>query len=67
MKFKYIVVYEKCLDKFNIGHYQIKVKVTGGVQTVFPFTSIQIMSSNNSTGESFKAYIKQLCSTDINI
>ena len=28
-------------DEFNIGRYQIKVKVTAGVQKVFPFTAIQ--------------------------
>ena len=27
MKFEYIVVYENISDKFNNGHYQIKVKV----------------------------------------
>ena len=49
MKFKYSVVYENSSDKFDIGHYQIKVKVTAGVQTVFPFTAIQTVRSYNST------------------
>ena len=36
-------------DKFDIGHCQTKVKVTAGVQTVFPFTAIQTVRSYNST------------------
>ena len=48
MKFKYIVVYEYSSDKFDIGHYGIKVKVTAGVQTVSPFTAIQTVRSHNS-------------------
>ena len=31
MKLKYIVVYENILDKFDNGHYQIKVKVMVGL------------------------------------
>ena len=31
MKFIYIVVYDNTLDKFAIGDYRIKVKVTAGV------------------------------------
>ena len=45
MKFKYIVVYENSFDEFNIGHFQIKVKVSAGVQTVFTFTAIQNVRS----------------------
>ena len=45
MKFKYIVVYENNLDKFDIGHYRIKVKVTVTVT----FTTIQSVRSYNST------------------
>ena len=45
MKLKYSVVYENNLDNFDIGHCPIKVKVTAGVQTVFPFTAIQTVKS----------------------
>ena len=40
---------ENSSDKFDIGHYRVKVKVTAGVQTVFPFTAIQTVRSYNST------------------
>ena len=49
MKFKCIEVYENSSDKLDIGNYQIKVKVTAGVQMVFPFTASQIVRSYNST------------------
>ena len=49
MKFIHIVVYENYSDKFNIGHYWIKVKVTARVQTVFLFTAIQTVRSYKST------------------
>ena len=42
------LVYENNLDKFDIGHYRIKVKVTAGVQIIFPFTAIQSVRSYNS-------------------
>ena len=48
MKFKYIVVYEYSSDKFDIGHYGIKVKVTAGVKRFSPFTTIQTVRSHNS-------------------
>ena len=49
MKFKYIVRYEYSSDECDVGHYRIKVKVTAGVQMVFPFTAIQIVRPYNST------------------
>ena len=51
MKFKYIVIYEISSDEFDIGDYRImvKVKITAGVQTAFPFTAIQTVRSYNST------------------
>ena len=51
MKFKYIVihVYENSSDEFDFGHYRIKVNVTAGVQTVFPFTAMQTVRSYNLT------------------
>ena len=49
MKLEYIVVYENSWDEFDIGHHRIKVKVTAGVQRVFPFTAIQTVRSHNST------------------
>ena len=36
MKFQYIVVYENSLEKFDIGHCQIKVKVTVDLQNFIP-------------------------------
>ena len=35
MKLEYILVYENSLDKFDIEHCQIKVKVTVGLQSFF--------------------------------
>ena len=49
MKFKNIVIYENSLDEIDIGHYRIKVKVIAGVQTVFPFSTVQTVRSYNST------------------
>ena len=45
MKFKYIVIYKNSSEEFDVGHYQIKVKVTAGVQTVFTFTTLQMVRS----------------------
>ena len=36
---------------FDIGNYRIMVKVTAGVQKVFPFTAIQTVRSYNLTGK----------------
>ena len=47
MKLKYIVVYENSLDEFDIEHCRIKVKVTVGVQTFSPFTTVQTVRSYN--------------------
>ena len=51
MKFKYSVIhlYENSSDKFDCGHYRIKVKVTAGIQAVFPFTAMQTVRSYNLT------------------
>ena len=48
-KLEYIVVYENSLDEFDIELRRIKVKVTVGVQTFSPFTTIQNVRSYNST------------------
>ena len=49
MKLEYIVVYENSSDMFNIDHHRIKVKVTVGLQTFSPFTTIQAARFYNST------------------
>ena len=49
MKLEYILVYENSLDKFDIEHHRIKVKVTVGLQKFSPFTAIQTFRSYNST------------------
>ena len=49
MKLEYIVVYENSSDEFDNEHHRIKVKVTVGLQKFSPFTTIQTVSSNNST------------------
>ena len=56
MKFKYIVLYENSLDEFHIGHYRING---------LPLTTIQTVRCYKST--LVQAYIKHLCSSDINI
>ena len=48
-KSEYIVVYENSLDEFDIELHRIKVKVTVGVQTFSPFTTIQTVRSYSST------------------
>ena len=54
MKLEYIVVYENSLNKFEIEHCWIKVKVTGGwikakvtggLETFSPFTTKQTVRS----------------------
>ena len=49
MKLEYIVVYENSSDVFDNEHHRIKIKVTVGLQKFCPFTTIQTVSSNNST------------------
>ena len=49
MKLEYIVVYENSSDEFDIEHHRIKVKVTVGLQMFSPFTTIQTVTSCNST------------------
>ena len=49
MKLDYIVVYENNSDTFDIENYQIKVKVTVGLQKFSPFTTIQTCRSYNPT------------------
>ena len=44
-----IVVYENNLDKFDVDHCQIKVKINVGLQMFSPFTNIQTVRSYNST------------------
>ena len=50
-KLEYIVVYENenSSDEFDIELRRIKVKVTVGVQKLFPFTTIQTVRSYSST------------------
>ena len=45
MTLEFVVEYENSLEKFDIGHYQIKVKVT----VVCPFTAIQTARYCHST------------------
>ena len=49
MKLEFVVVYENSLDKFDIELRRIKVKVTVGVQTFFPFTTIQTVRYYSSS------------------
>ena len=49
MKLEYTVVYENSSNEFDIEHHQIKVKVTVGLQTFSPFTTVQSGRSYNST------------------
>ena len=49
MKLDYNVVYENNSDTFDIENYQIKVKVTVGLQKLSPFTTIQTCRSYNPT------------------
>ena len=49
MKLEYIVVYENSSDEFDIEHHRINVKVTVGLQKLFPFTTIQTVRYYNST------------------
>ena len=48
MKFKQMVLYENDSDKFDFGHCQIKVKITGRLEIFSPFTAIQTVRSHNS-------------------
>ena len=59
---KYIVVYENNSDKFDIGHYQIKVKATAGI--FFSIYHNKTVRSHNST--LVQAYIKHVYSSDTN-
>ena len=47
MKFANFTGYENNLDKCDIGHCQIKIKVTVGLKRFPPFTMIQIVRSHN--------------------
>ena len=47
MKFEYFVVNENSLDKFNIGHFWIKIKFR--VENFSSFTTREIFRSYNST------------------
>ena len=47
MKLEYIVVYGNSSREFGNEHYQIKVKITGGLH-VSPFTTIHTVRSYNS-------------------
>ena len=49
MKLEYFVVCENSSDCLDTEHYQIKIKVNAGLQTFSPFTTIQTISTNNST------------------
>ena len=49
MKLEYILVYEISLEKFDIEHCGIKVKVTVSLQMLSPFTTIHTIRSYNST------------------
>ena len=49
MKLEYIVVYENSLDKLDIKHHRINLKVTVGLQKFSPITTIQTVRSYNST------------------
>ena len=46
---EYIVEYENNSYEFDIELPQIKAKVSAGVQTFFPFTTIQMVRSYSST------------------
>ena len=48
-KLEYIVVYENSSDEFDSELHRINVKVTVGVQTFSPFTTIQTVRSYSST------------------
>ena len=49
MKLEHIVVFENISDKFDIAHWQTKVKVTARLRNFSPFTAIQTLRSHNST------------------
>ena len=61
MKFENMVVYENNSDKFDIGHCQIKVKVTVGLSHMLQY--------NKSTLTQARELIlmRHACSTDNNI
>ena len=48
-KLEYIVVYENSSDEFDIELCRIKLKVTVGIQTFSPFTTITTVRSYSST------------------
>ena len=66
MKFEVMVIYENSSNKFDIGHCQIKVKVT---VRPFPHDAIEIDWSNRSTLTQARMLIliRHACSTDNNI
>ena len=69
MKLEYIVVYENSSDEFDIEHHRIKVKVTVGLQTFSPFTTIQTIRSYNLPLVQARKLILSMytCSSDSNI
>ena len=66
MKFEIMVVYENISNKFDIGHCQIKIKVT---VRPFPYAAIQTERSykSNLTQARELILIRHACSTDNNI
>ena len=48
-KLEYLIEYENSSNEFDIELCRIKVKVTVGVQTFSPFTTIQTVRSYSST------------------
>ena len=60
MKLENIVVYENSLDRFNIEHCRIKIKVTVGLQKFSPFTTIQTVTSYNSTLAQARKFISSI-------
>ena len=49
LEYTVIHVYENSSGEFDIEHHRIKVKVTVGLQTFSPFTTIQTVRSYSST------------------
>ena len=66
MKFEIMVVYENSSNRFDIGHCQIKVKVT---VRPFPHDAMQNERSYRSTLTQARMLIliRHACSTDNNI
>ena len=66
MKFEIMVIYENSSNRFDMGHCQIKVKVT---VRPFPHDAIQIERFYRSTLTQARMLIliRHACSTDNNI